>query len=192
MTTNPESTVYGRCEATAQSTGKRCGRAAVGSHGKCGIHGGKSPKGEDSPHFEHGLFSDYLSEEDRRTIDALDDYDDVEKLDDLIDWRLARLRRAVRALNDQEEQRDFWAAFRDVVDATGEVEAEEIAALAQMLDRGNGAMQDEIDLVRKLIKDRNKIAEGETHQVEHSGQLDGERTLGESEKTMLREALDPE
>jgi len=30
-----------------------------------------------------------------------------------------------------------------------------------MLDRGNRAMQDEIDLVRKLIKDRNKIAEGE-------------------------------
>ena len=39
----PEDTKHGRCQATAKSTGKQCGRAAVGEHGKCGIHGGKSP-----------------------------------------------------------------------------------------------------------------------------------------------------
>lgn len=129
--------------------------------GKCKLHGGASLRGEESPTFKHGLFSDYLGEEDRNAIDALDEYDDVDKMDELINWRLARLRRAVRALNDQEEERDFWAAFRDVVDATGEIEAEEINELAGMLAKGNRAMQDEVDLVRKLIKDRNKIAEGE-------------------------------
>ena len=152
---------HGRCEATAKSTDERCGQPAEGDHGKCRYHGGKSPRGEESPNFKHGLFSDHLSEEDREVIEILEEYDDAEKMDDLINWRLARLRRAVRALNDQEEERDFWAAFRDVIHATGEVEAAEIKELAGMLAKGNQAMQHEIDLVRKLIKDRNKIAEGE-------------------------------
>lgn len=152
---------YGRCDATAKSTGERCGQPAEGEHGKCRFHGGKSKKGEDHGGFKHGLFSDYLSEEDRNTIGALADYEDAEKLDDLINWRLARLRRAVRALNDQADERTFWDAFETIVNKTEPVEKGEIRELAGMLDRGNRAMQDEIDLVRKLIKDRNKIAEGE-------------------------------
>lgn len=151
---------HGRCEAIAKTTGERCGRAAVGSHGKCDKHGGKSLKGEDHPGFKHGLFSDYLGEEDRRAIDALDEYDDEAKLEELINWRLARLRRAVRALNDQEDQMTFWDAFGEIVDKTGPVDKDEIRALAEMLDRGNRAVQDEVDLVRKLIKDHNAIAEG--------------------------------
>lgn len=158
--------------------------------GGCKLHGGKSPKGDEHPNFKHGLFSDYLSEEDRDTIDALEEFDDAEKLDELINWRLARLRRAVRALSDEDE-RNFWDAFAEIVDSAGPVGADEIHELAAMLDRGNRAMQNEIDLVRKLIKDRNKVAEGESVQVEHSGEVDGQRTLGEDEKDMLREALDP-
>lgn len=183
------------CGATNRDGGP-CGLPAgwgtehVGE-GRCKLHGGASLAGEDSPQFKHGLFSDYLGDEDRRAIDALDEYRDAEKLDELINWRLARLRRAVRALNEDSEQ-NFWAAFRALVDKTGEPEADEIAELAKMLSSGNRAMQAEIDLVRKLIKDRNKIAEGDTVSVEHSGQIDGERTLGENEKTMLREALDPD
>lgn len=161
MTRNPEKTEYGRCEATAKSTGNQCGRAAVGTHGKCDVHGGKSKRGKDHPGFKHGLFSDYLDEEDRDAIAALGEYDDAEKLDELINWRLARLRRAVRALNDQADQRSFWDAFGEIVSKTDPIEAEEIKELAGMLARGNQAMQQEIDLVRKLIKDRNKIAEGE-------------------------------
>jgi hypothetical protein len=158
---------HGRCEATAKTTGERCRQPAEGEHGKCRFHGGATtaPRGEDSPHFEHGLFSDYLGEEDRRAMEALEEYDDVEKLDELINWRLARLRRAVRALNEDEEQ-NFWAAFSELVEQTGEPEADEIKALAQMLSQGNRAVQDEIDLVRKLVKDRNKIAEGADHNVQ--------------------------
>lgn len=152
---------HGRCEATAKTTGERCGQPAEGPHGKCRFHGGASRKGEDHPGFKHGLFSDYLSDEDRRTIDALEDFDDEEKLDELINWRLARLRRAVRSLNDQADERSFWDAFEEIVNKAGPVEDDEIKELARMLDKGNRAMQNEIDLVRRLIKDRNKIAEGE-------------------------------
>src|SRR6056297_1805193 len=110
---------YGRCEATAKTTDERCGQPAEGPHGKCRFHGGASKKGEDHPGFKHGLFSDYLSEEDRRTIEALEDFDDEEKLDDLINWRLARLRRAVRSLNDQADERSFWDAFEEIVNKAG-------------------------------------------------------------------------
>jgi len=59
-----------------------------------------------------------------------------------------------------EDELSFWDAFREVVDAADEVSDDEIRALARMLDANNRAVQEEIDLVRKLIKDRNKIAEG--------------------------------
>lgn len=129
--------------------------------GKCKLHGGASPRGSDHGRFKHGLFSDYLDDEDQDTVDALDDYDDAEKLDELINWRLARLRRAVKSLQDDEDQRTFWDAFETLVGQTGNPDPDQIKQLAKMLSSGNRAMQDEIDLVRKLIKDRNKIAEGD-------------------------------
>lgn len=160
MTRNPEGTKYGRCEATSKSTGKRCGRAAVGPHGKCDVHGGKSKTGPENGNFKHGLFSDHLSERDRQTIKALEGMDDDEKLDEIINWRLARLRRYLREMSEEEEM-SFWDAFRDIIDAAEEVSDTEIRELAKMLSKNNQAVQMEIDLVRKLIKDRNKIAEGE-------------------------------
>jgi len=128
--------------------------------GRCKLHGGASPRGEDHPGFEHGLFSDYLGEEDRAVINQLEEMDDEDKLDEIINWRLARLRRAVRALNEDEEQ-SFWAAFAELAGQVGEPDPEQIQELARMLDKGNRAVQMEIDTLRKLIKDRNKIAEGE-------------------------------
>lgn len=170
MTLNPEATEFGRCEATAKSTGERCGRAAVGPHGKCDIHGGKSKRGSESGPFKHGLFSDYLDPEDRDAVDALGEFGAVEKLDAMIDWRLARLRRAVRAMN-QDSEMSFYEAVEKIIEQgslNGKepgLSASQMGKLAKMLDRNNSAVQMEIDLVRKLIKDRNKIAEGEDHNV---------------------------
>lgn len=52
LMSHPEDTEYGRCEATAKSTGNQCGRAAVGEHGKCDMHGpndnGGAPEGNDN------------------------------------------------------------------------------------------------------------------------------------------------
>jgi uncharacterized protein YutE (UPF0331/DUF86 family) len=152
------------CGATNRN-GEPCGLPAgwgtdhVGE-GRCKLHGGQSPTGEDNPAFKHGLFSDHLDERDRQTVTALEDFDDAQKLEELVNWRLARLRRALRQLN-QEEARSFWDAFESVVDGADTIEAAEMRELAKMLDQNNRAMQEEIDLVRRLIRDRNKIAEGE-------------------------------
>ncbi|MFW5978297.1 MAG: hypothetical protein ACOCP2_03585, partial [Halohasta sp.] len=132
----------------------RCGRAdncglAAGwgtDHvgvGACKLHGGASPTGEDNPAFKHGLFSDYLDDEDQQTAEALTGFDDAEKLEELVNWRLARLRRYLREMSDEDEM-TFWDAFREVLDATETVEDDEIRALAQMLDKNNRAVQEEI------------------------------------------------
>jgi hypothetical protein len=143
--------------------------------GRCKHHGGATPRGEDSPHFEHGLFSDYLSPEDRQTMARLEEYDDEAKLEELINWRLARLRRAVRALNDGADERTFWEAFEEIINQAGPVGEDEIRELARMLDKGNRAMQQEVDLVRRLIKDHNKIAEGEDVNLAWREALAGEQ-----------------
>lgn len=129
--------------------------------GACKLHGGASLRGKESATFKHGLFSDYLDDQDREAISILEEYGDADKLDELINWRLARLRRAVEAMHDDADQRTFWDAFEALVRQTGDPEADQIKELAKMLSAGNRAMQDEIDLVRKLVKDRHKIAEGE-------------------------------
>lgn len=134
--------------------------------GNCKLHGGAARKtGKDNPNFKHGLFSDHLDDKDQEAIEVLEEYGDAEKLDELINWRLARLRRAVEAMSDPEDQRTFWDAFDDLVQQTGEPDDAQIKELASMLVQGNRAMQEEIDMIRKLVKDRNKIAEGEDHTV---------------------------
>jgi len=125
--------------------------------GRCSRHGGATPTGEDNPAFEHGLFSDHLGPEDRETVAALADVDNAEKLEELINWRLARLRRYLREMSDEEEM-SFWDAFREVVHTADEVTDDEIRELAQMLNNHEQAVQMEIDLVRKLIKAHDKVA----------------------------------
>jgi len=126
-------------------------------NGRCKLHGGNSLTGEDNPSFKHGLFSDHLGPEDQETIEVLEDVDNGEKLEDLINWRLARLRRYLRQMSDEEE-RSFWDALQAILDQTGDVEREELRELGKMLGNHERALQEEIDLVRKLIKAHDKVA----------------------------------
>lgn len=45
--------------------------------GRCKLHGGAAPRGEDAPNYKHGAFSEYLreslSERERAAMDAMDD-----------------------------------------------------------------------------------------------------------------------
>lgn len=76
----PEDSKYGRCQATAKSSGKQCGRAAIGEHGKCGYHGGKGGAPEDNGNaITHGAKADpmnlynHLSEQEQGWVDSLID-----------------------------------------------------------------------------------------------------------------------
>jgi len=133
--------------------------------GRCTLHAGSSLRGEDHPQFEHGLFSDYLDPDDRRAIGVIDGMDDAGKLDELINWRLARLRRYLRETMDDDRE-SFFQAFDRVVTEAGRngepgLSASQIRELGKLIGNHDRAAQQEIDLVRRLIKTRNKIAEGE-------------------------------
>ena len=63
---------YGRCEATAKTTGERCRQAALGEHGKCWYHGGApgSGIGEDQRDHEAERLAESIAQiEDERERD---------------------------------------------------------------------------------------------------------------------------
>jgi len=158
--------------------GEPCGMTAgwgtdhVGE-GRCRFHGGASPRGSDHPSFVHGLFSDYLDEDDRETMRILEEYEDAEKLEELINWRLARLRRYVREMQ-ADERESFWDGFRRIVEGADKLEADEMQQLAKMTARHQQAVQHEIDVIRKLVRDHNKIAEGTDVNVSWAQALAGD------------------
>lgn len=46
-----------QCTATSKRSGKRCRKPAMRGRSVCMSHGGKTPRGVDSPHFQHGRYS---------------------------------------------------------------------------------------------------------------------------------------
>ena len=128
--------------------------------GRCRMHGGASLRGVEAPGFKHGIFSDYLEEEEREAAEILKSYDNDEKLQEIIDWRLARLRRAVR-VSESDVSTDFWDAYTELVRSVDSIGAEEIRELAGLAQSENSSIRAEIDQIRKLIKDHNAITEGQ-------------------------------
>ena len=75
---------YGQCEATAKTTGERCGQSALGEHGKCWYHGGAPGSGIGEGQTDHAaerfeqLMAEIEDERERdrqRTSELLDDLD---------------------------------------------------------------------------------------------------------------------
>ena len=150
--------------------------------GRCWLHGGKSPRGRDSPHFEHGIFSDHMNEEDREAMEILEGYSNAEKLQEAINFRLVKVRRAQEYLNDDEDDdRNFWDAFDEVVRAAASgpdgLESSDIRELGNMLSSGQQALQNELDLIRRMILAHSKITEGETLNVNNDMSFDGDASL---------------
>lgn len=56
---------YPRCGGKTRSGGRCTQAAGWGTahpgEGKCKLHGGASPRGADSPHFKHGIYSDFMT-----------------------------------------------------------------------------------------------------------------------------------
>lgn len=49
-----------RCKAWSVTQGRQCRRTVVPTYNVCDLHGGKTPRGVDSPHFKTGKFSKSL------------------------------------------------------------------------------------------------------------------------------------
>ncbi len=69
---------FGQCEATAKTTGERCGQPATGEHGKCYFHGGGGSGASEGNGnaITHGATADptnlfeNLNDEEREWVDA--------------------------------------------------------------------------------------------------------------------------
>lgn len=133
--------------------------------GRCDRHGGATLRGEEHPNFEHGLFSDHLSPEDRELLDAIDGVSNAEGLQSMINYELLRLRRAIGYLEDNSEDqpRTFYDAFERVLDeavASGGLEPADIGNLAKLLDSGNDALLRRMEQLRKMMRTYQELTDG--------------------------------
>lgn len=176
----------GRCNATTRDDGY-CESYPVQGRDRCRMHGGAQPQGMDSPNAVHGLRSDYLSEEDQEIYDEVSQHDNAELVQEEI-WSIkTKLLRAAREADGEDGQQMARNLVEKVED--GEADADVVRALAKLLKTSEGAVDRAIGRLNDLVKTHHKITEGDTVNVEHSGQIDGERTLGDDEKAAIREGL---
>lgn len=154
----------------------------VGS-GRCSFHGGKggAPSGPRNGAWKHGLFSDVVREEDRATLDAIEQMSTRAKLESTLNLQLLKLRRAVASM-EESSQNEFWDAFAGLVEKVEAPEETDLKSLAMMLGQNDRAIREWMDLIRKTAKDLHKITDGET--VKHEHDVD-EEALGE-----IRELMD--
>jgi hypothetical protein len=146
------------------------------------MHGGKSPRGMDSPNAVHGLRSPYLSEEDRELYEEVRQYDNAELLQEEI-WSIkTKLLRAAREA-EGDEGIDMVADLTDTIEDGQEVDRELVGALAKLLQTSDQAVDRALGRLNDLIKTYHKITEGETVNVDHSGAIDGNHTHGLDEAT---------
>lgn len=65
------------CGAKTRSGG-RCQKAPCKDRKRCSNHGGKTPRGVESPHYKSGLYSQYAGDSLKKVLDDLEDVDPEE------------------------------------------------------------------------------------------------------------------
>lgn len=105
-----------KCNAIAKSTGQRCQRVAVTGSTKCQVHGGLTPKGEASPHFKHGRFSDYLPERLIKIYETVQADEETNILNRNIRLRETFIRERLAMIDDVPDSAETWKQLRDAVD----------------------------------------------------------------------------
>lgn len=140
--------------------------------GRCAFHGGNNggPTGTDNGNFKHGLFSDVIREEDKQTLQTIEDMTTAAKLESTLNMQVMKLHRAIEGM-ESDDRAAFMDVFEDLVAASAEpndsVDKEQLRYLAKMLGQNDRAIREWMDLIRKTAKDLHKITDGETVTVEH-------------------------
>jgi hypothetical protein len=171
--TQPEDTRYGRCEATAKSTGEQCGRAAIGDHGKCGYHGGKggAPSGDDNGQWKHGLTSGVVRPQDEPLLEAVEGLSPAEMLQEILEYQVMKLYRALDSL-ESEHQTDIMDALAGLINSIENPETADLREVAKMLGQNERVIQEQIQLIVRTAEKLNKIRDGETVNVQHGADGD--------------------
>ena len=98
-----------QCNATAKSTGNPCRNPAVNGSTKCRLHGGKTPRGANSPNFKHGGRSKYIPQRIMGIYEEL--ADDTEYTDLRANMRLREMfiREKLALLDDAPDSAKVWS-----------------------------------------------------------------------------------
>lgn len=175
---------HGRCEATAKTTGQRCGQPAAGEHGKCRFHGGATtaPRGEDSPHFKDGTWSQYVDYDDDvvATVEQMDG--DLAYLEELRDERMAQYYQALKHLA-ANEGTEVAMEILDKIDEGQEVEADLIRSLARVIGVSSQGVDRLVARIQSLTNDIVEI------KGEHPERLEVEHSYDDEQLAQLRDDI---
>lgn len=170
----------GKCNAHPTQDGGYCARYPSKGRDRCSSHGGESPQGMNSPNAIHGLRSPHLSEEDEEIYDEVREHSNVELLQEEFWMVKTKLLRAARAT----EGNEGVGMAQDLLDKIedGEADEEVVDALAKLLQVSETAVDRAIGRLIDLSKRIHKETEGETVNLDHSGQIDSERSLSDDDR----------
>lgn len=167
-----------RCKATSKRSGERCKKDAMIGREVCHIHGGKTPKGMDSPHWKTGRYSTDLPSRLLERYGA--SINDPELLNQeaeiaLIDARIADILQRVdtgesgNIYKKMRQQYDIFVNARQTASRLGDdqsserarqnaIAAEAVNEWGRLVHRGQGdyAAWEE---VRVLVEQRRKLIE---------------------------------
>lgn len=141
-----------QCRAKSKRSGKRCKNRAVIGRNVCRMHGGKTPRGKNSPHFKTGANSKDLPTRLQAQYDRLKDHPDLQNFID--DIALAQLRVSeLLAGLDVDGQTQLW---KDLNRSCNELEKH---TNSSKYDQVRDAIQKIFELVRRGYSDQAKWAE---------------------------------
>lgn len=105
-----------QCNAKAKSTGNQCQLPAITGSDKCRLHGGKSLKGESSPSFKHGRFSDYLPQRLLKIYDDVQADEETNILNRNVRLRETFIRERLAMIDDVPDSAETWKQLRYEID----------------------------------------------------------------------------
>lgn len=103
---------FEQCNAKSKSTGERCKNPAIKGSTKCRSHGGLTPKGEASPHFKHGKFSEYLPQRLLKIYNDVQADDEANILNRNIRLRETFIRERLAMIDDVPDSAETWTKLR--------------------------------------------------------------------------------
>jgi hypothetical protein len=156
---------FKKCGAKTRSGG-RCQQPGSGAGGRCKFHGGASPTGIASPHFEHGRYSKYLPAGlSTHYTTARADRDLVGLRDELalVDARIASLFERTKTSTRANALDGIWPQIENLIEQRrklAESESRRMKDLHQMLsvERVIALMAYVQDSLRRHIVDRGALA----------------------------------
>lgn len=134
-----------RCTGTAKSTGLRCELPACKGYDVCRLHGGKTPRGVDSPHFKTGKHSlYYLPTKLQKIAEGIPAEFDKDVLSRNTLLTEAFIRQKLETLEDAPDSREAWESLRKDLDKLIEAFSNE----------NYGAVAVRLDSISRLIDER--------------------------------------